>query len=198
MTDDGVREIETFLDLIPVEDRIHETASNTALTNGTDGRVEQELKLREKRDTNNKQSSNPKNDKQNITKVHGSITLDQYYYVSLQDTESRDCDQVLVRYFDRRKEANDKARGEMERNRKIEEQQGKKRKEGENLVPIQGFQLETQGEVSSNVDFIGYMKPTKILMVNQLWLWILDNGMSTLNSCINLTLKYLDLTRSSA
>lgn len=188
MAYDTVREVKTFLDLIPVEDSIHETASNTALTNGTDGRLEQELKLGEKRETNNKQSSNPKNNKQNITKVHGSITLDQYYYVSLQDTASRDCDQVLVRYFDRHRQASDKARAEMERNTKIEEQRRKKGKGGENSVQIQGSRLDTQGEVSSKVDFIDYVRPTKILMVNQLWLWILDNGKSTLNSCSSLNI----------
>jgi hypothetical protein len=34
--------------------------------------------------------------------VHGSRTLDQYYYSSLEDTNARDKDQVITRYFERK------------------------------------------------------------------------------------------------
>lgn len=33
--------------------------------------------------------------------IHETMTLDQYYYVSLTDTNTRDNDQVLHRYLDR-------------------------------------------------------------------------------------------------
>ncbi|KAJ6016323.1 ankyrin [Penicillium herquei] len=59
---------------------------------------------------------------------HGSLTLDQYYYVSLQDTNGRDRDQVLGRFVTKERKA-----------------------------------LQRDDEAS-----------TKILIVQQLWLWVLD------------------------
>ncbi|KAJ5339104.1 ankyrin [Penicillium brevicompactum] len=73
--------------------------------------------------------------KHNIT--HDYLTLDQYYYVYLSQTDKRDKTQVLSRFMKRMK-------------RKNEEEQ------------------EQLWNKSRNI-------PIKILTVNQLWLWVLDD-----------------------
>jgi hypothetical protein len=47
-------------------------------------------------------------------------------------------------------------------------------------MQIHGSQLDTHGEGLPNAKTMFNIKPTQILMVNQLWLWILDSGMSSL------------------
>lgn len=82
------------------------------------------------------------------------MTLDQYYYVSLEDTDGRDKDQVLYRYMERAHEAlrtnkdGDDARSP---NEKVKGRPAKK----ESKDPPK----------------------TKILMVHQLWLWVIDDSM---------------------
>lgn len=62
------------------------------------------------------------------------MTLDQYYYATLDDTQERDDSQVVSRYLDWEREKN---------------------------AP----------------------KEPQILMVDQLWLWIIDESMHPMNSC---------------
>ena len=73
---------------------------------------------------------------------HESMTLDQFYHVSLSDTMERDTDQVLSRCYG-----------------------------NPNPYPINN--------------------PTNILIVDQLWLWILDDSM-----CIERPICNLELTFS--
>lgn len=93
--------------------------------------------------TSNSQSSQ-KDPKPPI--IHGPMTLDQYYYISLQDTSDRDSDQVLwrcqMRHLEQSGCANDAS----------------------NQVPGQ-TDLPPASPQSA-----------KILIVNQLWLWTLDKS----------------------
>ncbi|KGO65942.1 hypothetical protein PITC_021430 [Penicillium italicum] len=90
---------------------------------------------------------------------HDSMTLDQYYYSSLEDTTIRDMDQVLWRSTD------------------------PKLKQSENKT---GRNLDLLGDRQPNDDI------RKILIVNQLWLWILDE-----KTIITSTTNEIDETESS-
>jgi hypothetical protein len=72
------------------------------------------------------------------------MTLDQYYYASLDDTTERDMDQVMARY--------------------IQRQEARRATEG--MVPFDEVAIRPRGEILS-----------QILVVDQLWLWILGDGM---------------------
>ncbi|KAJ5902932.1 hypothetical protein N7495_003460 [Penicillium taxi] len=87
---------------------------------------------------------------------HHSMTLDQYYYVSLEDTKERDKDQVLYRYINRACKKPKTRR--YDKDQSSAEERGKKES------------LSTRRESK-----LVQMRPrTKILMVHQLWLWIID------------------------
>ncbi|KAJ5972814.1 uncharacterized protein N7479_002732 [Penicillium vulpinum] len=93
------------------------------------------------------------------------MTLDQYYYSSLEDTTTRDKDQVLWRSTDSRlKQTESKSRTKLELL--------------ENRQPNNGPQAADDVR--------------KILIVNQLWLWILDE-----KTVITSTTQEMDETESS-
>ncbi|KAL4883005.1 hypothetical protein BJY04DRAFT_216723 [Aspergillus karnatakaensis] len=82
-----------------------------------------------------------------IVPEHTSMTLDQYYYASLDNTEERDKDQVLSRYIT-----------------KIKQQvKGDDTKHDTNCNAPENNAAHTPDT------------PTEILVVNQLWLWGLDD-----------------------
>lgn len=71
---------------------------------------------------------------------HAPRTLDQSYYLSLNQSGDRDKDQVVVKYVERQEE-----------------------------VERQGSAHDKRATVLNNV------KPKKILMVNQMWVWKIDS-----------------------
>lgn len=81
--------------------------------------------------------------------IHNDLTLDQYYYESLPDTNGRDCDQALGRLFE-------------------DEQTSSANKGHRSSQP-------ERREAAKD------KRNPQILTVNQLWLWILDDGMSYLS-----------------
>ncbi|CAI7678096.1 unnamed protein product [Penicillium manginii] len=93
---------------------------------------------------------------------HRPLTLDQYYYESLRDTYDRDDDQVLSRLF---KNAAEK---EKQRAKDAEKQKDtirtNKKEDSPSVNPQDSYKTAART-----------VKPAQILMVNQLWLWILDN-----------------------
>lgn len=96
--------------------------------------------------------------------VHDSLTLDQYYYVSLKDTAKRDRDQVLWRFMEVEKE---KLRIEEERKQPTHKREVHTRLEHRvNDTQFQNLEREIETGVGA----------TQILIVNQLWLWILDDS----------------------
>ncbi|KAJ5214905.1 ankyrin [Penicillium chermesinum] len=94
--------------------------------------------------------------------VHNSLTLDQYYYVSLKDTAKRDRDQVLWRFMEVEKQ-----RLRLEEERKLS---GYKR---EATSRVERHYNEAQAE-AMELKIEKVVGSTQILIVNQLWLWILD------------------------
>lgn len=117
--------------------------------------------------------------------IHPYLTLDQYYYVSLEDTTKRDNDQVLGRYIRKNKKWKEEARKD-DIGRKEKENEGGSKKDVDkhesrgvdvrssqdqnSKIPGQG----NEQEMPNNRD----EKDTgQILIVNQLWLWVLDEGM---------------------
>jgi hypothetical protein len=87
--------------------------------------------------------------------VQNFMTLDQYYYASLDNTAARDNDQVLGRYTKRKREE------QKEKEKKQREGRKDNKKEARNKID------EDKEEKQA----------VKILTVNQLWLWILDESM---------------------
>ncbi|KAJ6177983.1 hypothetical protein N7519_008444 [Penicillium mononematosum] len=90
---------------------------------------------------------------------HDSLTLDQYYYSSLEDTTTRDKDQVLWRSTDSKLNPRES-------------------KSGRNVDLLENRQTSDDRR--------------KILIVNQLWLWILDE-----KTIITSTTSEIDETESS-
>ena len=85
--------------------------------------------------------------------IHGSRTLDESYYESLSSIKMRNEDQVVTRYFD------------------------KIRQYSQGDAPVVNMNESTRVERESNVSTInGRHKPMKILRVDQLWLWVIDDS----------------------
>ncbi|KAF5674608.1 putative G alpha chain [Fusarium denticulatum] len=84
-----------------------------------------------------------------VTTAHEPMTLDQYYYPTLIDTDWRDKDQVLSKYLTWKSE---------KLNKKPSQEQG---------------QGTTTGSTEKDVE----QKSSRILMVDQIWMWIIDESM---------------------
>jgi hypothetical protein len=110
----------------------------------------------------------PKNDKC----LHIRRTLDQYYYSTLPDADERTIDQVVYKF------------AKKQHNRKMEETEKAKQKELERsesslrssrsgldaeIEPI-GTDAQDEKRVEASWD------PPRVMMVNQLWMWIIDGG----------------------
>ncbi|KAG2421548.1 hypothetical protein HFD88_005523 [Aspergillus terreus] len=92
---------------------------------------------------------------------HEPLTLDQYYYVSLDDTQERDNSQVLGRYIKREEERTGTTKSSTPAER--------------HLRPLQhdrGSPKNTQSKQDLGRGQI--KKATPILSISQLWLWILN------------------------
>lgn len=178
-SDQETKEPDVYLH--PFNPSIHETGSSAALTSKTNETVEQEHRVAWKQNNDNEDEL-PTNDIHVLTKkpVHKSVTLDQYYYVSLQDTRERDRDQVLVRYYKRLREHDAKLVDGKKQRAKKEERPKRGQKATESSLQTHDHQHVTQGGDSPTPETVANVKPTQILMINQLWLWILDSGMPSL------------------
>jgi hypothetical protein len=109
--------------------------------------------------------------------LHVSRTLDQYYYSALSDTLCRDMDQVVRRYQAKRLKEDDKRRNERDRDEKTQKmdesdqlhlgskynKKRKKKMEGKKNRKMKDFRYQDDPEA-------------KIGMVDQLWLWIIDES----------------------
>ncbi|GES65479.1 hypothetical protein ATETN484_0012038400 [Aspergillus terreus] len=92
---------------------------------------------------------------------HEPLTLDQYYYVSLDDTQERDNSQVLGRYIKREEERTETTKPSTPAER--------------HLRPLQhdrGSPKDTQSKQDLGRGQV--KKATPILSISQLWLWILN------------------------
>lgn len=90
---------------------------------------------------------------------HEPITLDQYYYPIIFNTDERDKDQVLSKYLERQHDKRDREKS----TDGSTEQRNKK-----NAMAANG-----DTNISHEAD---EQTKKKILMVDQLWLWIIDEG----------------------
>jgi phage/plasmid-associated DNA primase len=117
--------------------------------------------------------------------IHNSMTLDQFYYVSLDNTADRDNDQVLGRYIMNRAEdrknyfeekIEEKQHGTEIRRDKIKEDD-EPTSCGIDTGTSQNQSNRTLGCEKSETTPIGNKaKSGKIFTVNQLWLWFLDES----------------------
>lgn len=82
--------------------------------------------------------------------THKPMTLDQYYYPILTDTDVRDNDQVLSKFLDKKREQASQAR--------VENQNG------------------STDTTESNLSAGGQKLQKQILMVDQLWMWVVDES----------------------
>jgi hypothetical protein len=126
--------------------------------------------------------------------IHLRRTLDQYFYSYLVDTKSRDSDQVVMRIWDRyqQKEADD-AKAYLDALAKAATTVVPTNRMGKSYV---GLPQETKKKEP------GYVKPQKhkppgstgplaqdmnspIVMVDQLWLWVIRKGRSCMQCLTN-------------
>jgi hypothetical protein len=103
--------------------------------------------------------------------VHEPMTLDQYYYVSLEDTSLRDQDQVLWRATNPELKSST--------SEKIDDQARSI------SLPRASSEQEKSKLRENPTKAASHSEPElrKILIVNQLWLWILDDSMYL--NCLN-------------
>lgn len=106
--------------------------------------------------------------------IHCRRTLDQYGYPSLRNTTARDVDQIL---YKRTRIEKDTA--------PVKESMIKPKWHGNRSSAYQDNQ---PGPENSNA---------KVLMVDQLWLWILNNGEYPTNNCYQQCMIFLDLQYST-
>jgi hypothetical protein len=106
--------------------------------------------------------------------VHESMTLDQYYYVSLEDTSVRDKDQVLWRSTD--PELKQRGSGKKDEGRRSISHTRASREPIRAGAP----QYSVKGPALPDTE------ARKILIVNQLWLWTLDESITHISILFSL------------
>jgi hypothetical protein len=104
--------------------------------------------------------------------IHGPMTLDQYYYVSLEDTSLRDKDQVLWRSTN--PELKNRGSGQND-----DKQRSMSHARANRELRKAGLPEDSQKDASQ-----ADTEVRKILIVNQLWLWILDESIYALSISI--------------
>ena len=88
--------------------------------------------------------------------IHGSRTLDESYYESLSSIKTRNEDQVVTRYLDKISQHSQDDRGS---------------------APFVDMKESARVERDSNISTVnGRHKPMKILRIDQLWLWVIDDS----------------------
>jgi hypothetical protein len=107
--------------------------------------------------------------------LHPSRTLDQYYYAALPDTSLRDIDQVIRRYQARKRaeqlEASPKGETHCYHDQ-VEKIRSKRKAHSEdNEKNKKESSSDAKNEMAWEDD-----REAKIAMVDQLWLWIVDDG----------------------
>ncbi|RDW68835.1 uncharacterized protein DSM5745_08595 [Aspergillus mulundensis] len=95
------------------------------------------------------------------------MTLAQYYYVSNEDTTQRDMDQVMGRYIVRQTKG---VMGKTGGTRRVSNDTAPSSRQDENTM--------IDGEAHPE-----YEAPTKLMTVNQLWVWLLDDGTLSWQLC---------------
>lgn len=129
--------------------------------------------------------------------LHKPMTLDQYYYASLDDTSKRDETQVVFRYFFReKKKEEEEAMREAEKAKDKEKKTGGVRRNNTDLHKRNG-ELIAELEIQSRNLLYGHKHASEsnssqnddtddqILMVDQLWLWITDDS-----TCLYFTVHF--------
>ncbi|CAH0030148.1 unnamed protein product [Clonostachys rhizophaga] len=89
-----------------------------------------------------------------LASFHAPCTLDQSYYLSLDNSSERDKDQVVIKHVERQIK--------LEQQREIERQRTPERQRGRVIPP----------EVDGTTTITG--SPKRLLMVNQMWIWKID------------------------
>lgn len=108
-------------------------------------------------------------DPNNSKGLHLSRTLDQFYYAALENTNKRDVDQVVRRLQAKIKARDQEVRSDSPRIPKAEtslrELRGRKKQEEQEKARSKSDEIEWEDDPEA-----------QIVMVDQLWLWITDDG----------------------
>jgi hypothetical protein len=100
--------------------------------------------------------------------LHIRRTLDQYYYSTLIDADERTVDQVVYKFA---KKQHQRKLEETARAKQEEIERGKwERSESSFRSSRSGAEVEDEKRAEVPWD------PPKVMMVNQLWMWIIDSG----------------------
>jgi hypothetical protein len=116
--------------------------------------------------------------------LHIRRTLDQYYYSTLPDADERTVDQVVYKFAKKQhnKQIEEAARAkEEEKKRATERRERSKWEMSESSLgssrsfPRRGMEFEDPEEEDKKRVDVSW-DPPKVMMVNQLWMWIIDGG----------------------
>lgn len=111
--------------------------------------------------------------------IHLRRTLDQYYYSYLADTKTRDGDQVITRVRDRELERDtESAQDYLKEMEKYEEGEPKSRKSSKGRKKLQGHKKRRNASSpgDTNNDESRRDPNSPVVMVDQLWLWVVSKG----------------------
>jgi hypothetical protein len=124
--------------------------------------------------------------------LHIRRTLDQYYYSTIADADERTSDQVVYKFAKKQHEKvmeEEKKALERRKKKKREERRMRRRpskvsrRSSSGSFGLSEIEIEMESEIDSDREMqMPYGKqqaswdPPKIMMVNQLWMWIIDGG----------------------
>ncbi|KAJ5723262.1 hypothetical protein N7488_001297 [Penicillium malachiteum] len=111
---------------------------------------------------------------------HESRTLDQYFYSSLPDTVRRDADQVILRYQARKRcldeEEHASEKGSSAGQNPSLPAPGPTNNPTNSIPQSSNKETEKPQADDVNTIYLRYQEKFKLCMVDQLWLWVLDDS----------------------
>lgn len=110
--------------------------------------------------------------------IHLRRTLDQYYYSYLADTRARDCDQVVMRVRNEDVHHSGLAIAREQSDIKAERGRKKDQRDDTHAYPDVMGRLRSLPPKNSATKTAPRDDNSPIVMVDQLWLWVLDTGNS--------------------
>jgi hypothetical protein len=117
--------------------------------------------------------------------LHVRRTLDQFYYSTLPEADSRTTDQVVYKFAmkqSQKQEEKDKLRKEKDEETRQKMTQGSIRSYKGGMSNSSGSETSerTRGNGAQIENPEPLWDPPKVLMVNQLWLWVINGGRSNI------------------
>jgi hypothetical protein len=144
---------------------------------GERGRIDRRRRVQEQAALEGKEVTHGEIRDQLDPPLHIRRTLDQSYFFTLKDTTHRDKDQVVYRQTKMRKEESYDGRSRKSRSRVEQKQDAMKDTGSGQKMHLRNRCAETNSRREAS--FTKLVGVARVVMVDQLWLWILDESEST-------------------